>query len=232
MLILGRSGNHSILHETSGRTFQGNREPFKPTFWISARVLSLLESNWNWFFPSYLVKRFLHKLTLSDNSGHSFYYLRTGNEIHKGKRISVAQRLHKKISVNVYKGDYNTANTLAKQIFTECPTSIHSFSSSFITSTAKCIYPFFSSKPVCVSLSSVKFFNSHVRVPSTSGPTLMDTQFGSKKHFTRQLPSFRTISVLITWPGRTLSFIGSLKMMTRLYSVTKTARNNECEKNL
>ena len=76
----------------------------------------------------------------------------------------------------------------------------------------------------------MKFFNSHIRVPSTSGPTLMDTQFGSKKHFTRQLPSFGTISVLITWPGRTLSFIGSLKMMTRLYSVTKTARNNECEK--
>ena len=58
----------------------------------------------------------------------------------------------------------------------------------------------------------------------------MDTQFGSKKHFTRQLPSFGTISVLITWPGRTLSFIGSLKMMMRLYSITKTARNNECEK--
>ena len=45
----------------------------------------------------------------------------------------------KKKSVNVYKGDYNTDNTLAKQIFTECPTSVHSFSSSFITSTGKCM---------------------------------------------------------------------------------------------
>ena len=58
-------------------------------------------------------------MTISANFGYFFYYLRTENELHKGKRISVVQPiLHIKsayqISVNVYKGDYNTDNTLAK----------------------------------------------------------------------------------------------------------------------
>ena len=35
----------------------------------------------------------------------------------------------------------------------------------------------FSSKPDCDELSSVKFFNSRMRPPCLSGPTLMDTQF-------------------------------------------------------
>ena len=61
------------------------------------------------------------------------------------------------------------------------------------------MWPVFCCKPVCDGLSSVKFFNSQVRCPwSPAGPTLMDTQFGSKKHLTRQLPSFATFSVLIT----------------------------------
>lgn len=73
-------------------------------------------------------------------------------------------------------------------------------------------------------LSSVALFKSHVRVPSTEGPILRDTQFGSIKHFTRQLPSSDTFSVLITWPVSTLLDTGSLNIKILLYSVDSTAR--------
>ena len=86
--------------------------------------------------------------------------------------------------------------------------------------------PFLSSKPDCDELSSVKFFNSHMCPPcSSAGPTLMDTQFGSMKHLTRQLPSLATFSVFITWPGSIFPSTGSLNIKMRLYPVAYTVEN-------
>ena len=86
--------------------------------------------------------------------------------------------------------------------------------------------PFRSSKSDCDELSSVKFFNSHLRRPCLSaGPTLMDTQFGSMKHLTRQLPSLATFSVFITWPGSIFPSTGSLNIKMRLYPVAYTVEN-------
>ena len=86
--------------------------------------------------------------------------------------------------------------------------------------------PFRSSKSDCDELSSVKFFNSHLRRPCLSaGPTLMDTQYGSMKHLTRQLPSLATFSVFITWPGSIFPSTGSLNIKMRLYPVAYTVEN-------
>ena len=55
-------------------------------------------------------------------------------------------------------------------------------------------------KADCEGLSSVALLSSHMPFPSCTGPTLIDTQFGSMKHCTRQLPSLATFTDLITWP--------------------------------
>ena len=64
-----------------------------------------------------------------------------------------------------------------------------------------------------------------MRPPCSSGPTLMDTQFGSMKHLTRQLPSLATFSVFITWPGSIFPSTGSLNIKMRLYPVAYTVES-------
>ena len=73
-------------------------------------------------------------------------------------------------------------------------------------------------KADCEGLSSVALLSSHMPFPSCTGPTLIDIQFGSMKHCTRQLPSLATFTDLITWPCSAFPFIGSLKIIMRLYS--------------
>ena len=66
--------------------------------------------------------------------------------------------------------------------------------------------------------SSVALFNSHFWFPPATGPTLMDTQLGSIKHITLQLPSFGTSEILIAWLFMAMFGIGSLNLMCRLSS--------------
>ena len=63
--------------------------------------------------------------------------------------------------------------------------------------------------------SSVALFNSHVYFSPYEGPKLMDTQLGSIKHITRQLPWLFTTPLLITWPVITLFCFGSLNLNLR-----------------
>ena len=69
-----------------------------------------------------------------------------------------------------------------------------------------------------VWFSSVALFNSHFWFPPATGPTLMDTQLGSIKHITLQLPSFGTSALLIAWFFMAMFGIGSLNLMCRLSS--------------
>ena len=66
--------------------------------------------------------------------------------------------------------------------------------------------------------SSVALFNSHFWFPPATGPTLMDTQLGSIKHISLQLPSFGTSVILITLFFMAMFGIGSLNLMRRLSS--------------
>ena len=66
--------------------------------------------------------------------------------------------------------------------------------------------------------SSVALFNSHFWLPPATGPTLMDTQLGSIKHITLQLPSFGTSALLIARFFMAMFGIGSLNLMCRLSS--------------
>ena len=66
--------------------------------------------------------------------------------------------------------------------------------------------------------SSVALFNSHFWLPPATGPILIDTQLGSIKHITLQLPSFGTSALLIAWLFMAIFGIGSLNLMCRLSS--------------
>ena len=66
--------------------------------------------------------------------------------------------------------------------------------------------------------SSVALFNSHFWFRPATGPTLMDTQLGSIKHITLQLPSFDTSALLIAWFFMAMFGIASLNLMCRLAS--------------
>ena len=68
------------------------------------------------------------------------------------------------------------------------------------------------------AFSSVALFNSHFWFPPATGPTLMDTQLGSIKHITLQLPSFGTSALLIARFFMAMFGIGSLNLMCRLSS--------------
>ena len=82
-------------------------------------------------------------------------------------------------------------------------------------------------KADCEGLSSVALLSSHMPFPSCTGPTLIDTQSGSMKHCTRQLPSLATFTDLITWPCSAFPFIGSLKIIMRLYSEDTAAKKKK-----
>lgn len=65
------------------------------------------------------------------------------------------------------------------------------------------------------SFSPVTLFSSHMILPPIEGPMFMDTQLGSIKHFTRQLPSLSTSARLIKWSFMTVLSVGSLNLIMR-----------------